>query len=99
MWSPPSVAHNTSLNGSKDFKTTNEFFSRIVPAKLGGLNGSTQHPLAVYLLGSQKLNSLASIDANGTLPCLGLIEYSPKDRFFYEKYGRINRLDGVASTS
>ena len=47
----------------------------------GGLNGSTQHSFEVPSQDSQKLNSFASVDSSGTLPCLGLIEYSPKDLF------------------
>ena len=33
-----------------------------------------------YLQVFQWLNSFASVDSRKTLPCLGLIEYSPKDR-------------------
>jgi hypothetical protein len=47
----------------------------------GGLNGSTQHQLEVYLQESQQLKSFASVDSNETLPCLVLIEYSWTDRF------------------
>jgi hypothetical protein len=53
----------------------------LVPGKSGGLNGSTQHQLEVYLQESQQLKSFASVDSNGTLPCLVLIEYSRTDRF------------------
>src|SRR6266850_2204306 len=56
----------------------------------GGLNGSTQHQLEVYLQKSQQLKSFASVDSNGTLPCLVLIEYSRADRFSRGKYCRIN---------
>jgi hypothetical protein len=47
----------------------------------GDLNGSTQHLLEVYLQESQKLKSFASVDSNGTLPWLVLIEYSQTDWF------------------
>ena len=63
---------------------------RQVPGKRGGLNGSTQHQLEVYLQESQQLKSFASVDSNGTLPCLVLIEYSRTDRFSRGKYCRIN---------
>jgi len=56
----------------------------------GGLNGSTQHELEVYSQESQQLKSFASVDSNGTLPCLILIEYSRTDRFSRRKYCRIN---------
>jgi hypothetical protein len=56
----------------------------------GGLNGSAQHKLEVYLQESQQLKSFASVDSHGTLPCLVLIEYSRTDRFSGGKYRRIN---------
>jgi len=34
----------------------------------GGLNGAMQHQLEVYLQESQKENSFASVDSNGTPP-------------------------------
>ena len=37
------------------------------------------HPKS-YLQVFQWLNSLASVDSKKTLPCLGFIEYSPKDQ-------------------
>jgi hypothetical protein len=52
----------------------------------------------VYLQESQKLNAFTSVESNGTLPWLGLIESSRTVRFSREKHCRINRLDGVAST-
>src|SRR5260370_24396797 len=52
-----------------------------VPDKRGGLNGSTQHLLEVYLQQFQKPKSFASIDSNATPPCLGLMQYSLTDRF------------------
>ena len=64
--------------------------SRPTPDKRGGLNGSTQHQLEVYLQESQQLESFASVDSNGTLPCLVLIEDSRTDRFSRGKYCRIN---------
>ena len=62
----------------------------VAPNKSGGLNGSTQHELEVYLQESQQLKSFASVDSNGTLPCLVLIEYSRTDRLSRRKYCRIN---------
>jgi hypothetical protein len=41
------------------------------PGKRGGLNGSSQHWLEVYLQESTKLNSLNGVDSNGTPPFLG----------------------------
>jgi hypothetical protein len=41
------------------------------PDKRGGLNGSMQHLLEVLLQKSTGLISFATIDSNGTLPCLG----------------------------
>jgi hypothetical protein len=41
----------------------------------------------------QWLNSFESADSKKTLPCLGLIEYSPKDRVSFEKHNRINRIE------
>jgi hypothetical protein len=37
------------------------------------------HPES-YLQVFQWLNSFASVDSRKTLPCLGIIEYSPKDQ-------------------
>jgi hypothetical protein len=37
------------------------------------------HPKS-YLRVFQRLNSFESVDSRKTLPCLGLIEYSPKDQ-------------------
>jgi hypothetical protein len=42
-----------------------------------------------YLQGSQPLR-VASVDSNGTLPCLVLIEHSRPDRSAWRKYCRIN---------
>jgi len=39
--------------------------------KTGGLNASMQHLLEVFLEESTKLISFASLDSNGTMPCLG----------------------------
>jgi hypothetical protein len=36
--------------------------------------------LKSYLLAFPWLNSLVSVDSKKTLPCLGLIEYCPKDQ-------------------
>jgi hypothetical protein len=47
----------------------------------GGLNGSTQHWLEIYLLDSQKLISTPSGYSIGTLPCSGLIKCSLKNQF------------------
>jgi hypothetical protein len=47
----------------------------------GGLNGSKQHYLEVYLEESHQPKAFASVDSNETLPCLVLIEYSWTDRF------------------
>src|ERR1700675_4520502 len=41
-----------------------------------GLNRSTQHWYEVHLQELQKLRSFANLHSSGTLPCLGLIEYS-----------------------
>jgi hypothetical protein len=49
--------------------------------KCGGLNGSTQYLLVVYLQQFHKPKSFASIDSNATPFCLGLVEYSLTDRF------------------
>ena len=51
------------------------------PDKSGGLNGSTQHLLEVYLQQFQKPKSFASIDSNATPPCIGLMEYTLTVRF------------------
>src|ERR1700751_3354055 len=45
----------------------------------GGLNGSTQHRPEVQSADVSRLNCFESVDSKKTLPCLGLIEYSPKD--------------------
>ncbi len=47
----------------------------------GGLNGSMQHLVEVYLQESTKLISFASVDSNGTLPCLGSDESCRKGWF------------------
>ena len=41
--------------------------------------GRRNTKLEVYAQESQKLKSFANVDSNGTLPCLGLIEYSRTD--------------------
>src|SRR5580700_7647521 len=48
------------------------------PDKRGGLNASTQHSAEVLFAWFQGLNLFASVDSKKRLPCLGLIEYSPK---------------------
>ena len=40
-----------------------------------------RNTLEVYFQESQKLKSFASVDSNGTLPWLMLIEFSRTDRF------------------
>jgi hypothetical protein len=40
-----------------------------IPIKRGGLNGSTQHWLAVYLPESQNPKSFAGVDLNAALLC------------------------------
>ncbi len=47
-----------------------------------------------YLQVFQWLNSFASVDSKKTLPCLGFIEYSPKDQVSLKKHYRINKLEG-----
>jgi hypothetical protein len=42
--------------------------------------GQRNTHLESYLQVFQWLNSFASVDSRKTLPCLGLIEYSPKDQ-------------------
>jgi hypothetical protein len=64
----------------------------------GGINGSTQHSLNVHVEESTKLNSFKGVDVNGTLPRLGSVCVQPSRSVPQRKYGRINRLDGVAST-
>jgi hypothetical protein len=55
---------------------------RIGPHKQGGLNGSMQHYLAVYLPESQNPKSFAVVDLSAALPCRGLLENSQTSRFF-----------------
>jgi hypothetical protein len=65
-------------------------YVRSTADKSGGLNGSTQHHLEVCLQESQQLESFASVDSNGTVFCLVLIEYSRTDRCSSGEYCRIN---------
>jgi hypothetical protein len=58
---------------------------RAEPGKSGGFNGSTQHQLEIYLQDFEGLNPFATVDSKETKPCLGLIEYSPGQRFFAEE--------------
>ena len=58
---------------------------------MGGFNGSTQHYLEIYLQDFEGLNSFVMADSKETKPCLGLIEYSPGQRFFVKNYG-LNQL-------
>ena len=58
---------------------------------MGGFNGSTQHYLEIYLQDFEGLNSFVMADSKETKPCLGLIEYSPGQRFFVKEYG-LNQL-------
>src|SRR5215469_216001 len=48
----------------------------------GGFNGSTQHQREIYLQDFEGLNPFATVDSKERKPCLGLIEYSPGQRFF-----------------
>src|SRR5215469_13745637 len=41
--------------------------------------------LEIYLHDFEGLNSLATVDSKETKPCLGLIEYSPGQRFFVKE--------------
>ena len=45
--------------------------SRSVSNKRGGLNGSMQHLLIVFLQEPTRLISFAGVDSNETKPCLG----------------------------
>jgi hypothetical protein len=47
-----------------------------------------------YLQVFQRLNWFVSVDSNETLPCLGLIEYSPKDQVL-EKHNRNQQISRV----
>jgi hypothetical protein len=64
----------------------------------GGLNGSTQHQLEVYVCEFQRLNSFANVDSKKRLSCLGLIEYSLGDGFFLKTIMGPTDYRGVAST-
>jgi hypothetical protein len=46
----------------------------------------------------QQLNSFDSADSNKTLPCLGSIEYSPKDQVSLKKTIGSTDWNSVAST-
>jgi len=46
----------------------------------GSLNGSTQHRPEVQSRGVSTAKLFESADSRKTLPCLGLIEYSPKNQ-------------------
>ena len=72
--------------------------SRIVSGKRGGLNGSTQHQLEVYVCEFQRLNSFANVDSKKRLSCLSLIEYSLGDGFFLKTIMGPTDYRGVAST-
>jgi hypothetical protein len=48
----------------------------------GGLKGSMQHPPEVLSEGISTANSFAGADSKKTLPCVGFIEYSPKDQIW-----------------
>ena len=48
---------------------------------MGRRNTDPKSNLQVF----QRLNSFESADAKKTLPCLGLIEYSPKDQVSLKK--------------
>jgi hypothetical protein len=69
---------------------------RVTALLVGRSQWVAQHE--VHLQELQKLESFARLDSNGTLPCLGLIDYSRPVRFSRGKYCRMNGLDGVAST-
>ena len=44
-------------------------------------------PVEIYLQDFEGLDSLATVDSKETEPCLGLIEYSPGQRFLVKEYG------------
>ncbi len=52
--------------------------------KVVSMGRRNTHPKS-YLQVFQWLNSLASVDSRKTLPCLGLIEYSPRDQILLKK--------------
>jgi len=51
--------------------STKRLISVPSPEKRGGLNGSMQHLLEVFLWESTRLITFASVDLKRTLPCLG----------------------------
>jgi hypothetical protein len=51
-----------------------------------------------YLQVFQWLNSFASVDSKKALPCLGFIEYSPKDQVSLKNTIGSTDWKGVAST-
>ena len=59
---------------------------------------STQHQLEIYLQDFEGLNSFATFDSKETKPCLGLIEYSPGQRFLVKEVWAQSIKEGVAST-
>ena len=66
--------------------------------KTGGLNGSTQHLGRTRLALETKAKSLARVRSAGTLPWLGFDRVQSNKWVLSAKRGRINALDGVAST-
>jgi len=60
-------------------KSRQILFSRILLSQVVSMGRRNTHPKS-YLQVFQWLNSFASVDSKKTLPCLGFIEYSPKDQ-------------------
>ena len=61
---------------------------------MGRRNSHTKSYLQVF----QWLNAFASVDSRKTLPCFGLIEYSPKDQVLLKNTIGSTDSRGVAST-
>ena len=72
--------------------------SLIMSGLAGGLNGSTQHLGRTRLALKTKTKSLARVRSAGTLLWLGFDRVQSNRWVLSGKHGRINALDGVAST-
>ena len=73
---------NTSPASGTSSSMNNSYPAAPVPVKSGGLNGSVQHLLAVYLLESESPKSFVVVDLTAAPPRRALLENTLTSLFF-----------------
>jgi hypothetical protein len=70
----------------------------VISGNAGGLNGSLQHLLEVFIYESMTLISFPGVNSNKSKLCLGSDRVQSYRSILDGKYCQLNRLDSVAST-